>query len=246
MGTEKQKNDELLSSLEIEIIKQNDERFPESLKKLPKGRSPEKLYVQSEDYDFNFQKCVAIIGTRKASQEGLELAFEIANRLVQEGYAIVSGLARGIDAAAHRGALDNHGSTIAVLEGLPNVYPPEHKDLADAIKKTCCIITEHFPNEKNIKFALVKRNEIIAALSDAIIVVESDESGGAHYAIDYGQKLEKLIIAMEPRAKNDEFANGFAKFLSSGAYPAKTVEDVIQILDSYEKPKKNTLDDFTD
>ena len=51
---------------------------------------------------------------------------------------------------------------------------------------------------------------------------------------------------MEPRAKNDEFANGFAKFLSSGAHPAKTVEDVIQILDSYEKPKKNTLDDFTD
>ena len=239
---ETQEIDELLSSNEIEIIKQDDKRFPESLKNLPKGRSPEKLYVQGKDFSFN--KCIAIIGTRKPSQEGLELSFEIANTLVQHGFTIVSGLARGIDAAAHKGALDNDGPTIAVLEGLPDVYPPEHKELADAITKSRCVITENFPNEKNIKFALVKRNEIIAALSDAIIVIESSESGGAHYAIDYGQKLEKLIIAMEPRAKNNEIANGFTKFLSDGASPAKTVEDVIQILDSYEKPKKTNLDDF--
>ena len=75
MNAEKD-NDDLPSSHEIEIIKQDDERFPESLKNLPKGRSPEKLYVHGKDFDFN--KCVAIIGTRKPSQEGLELSFEIA------------------------------------------------------------------------------------------------------------------------------------------------------------------------
>ena len=93
------------------------------------------------------------------------------------------------------------------------------------------LLTENFPNSDNLVLALVKRNELIAALSDAIIVVESSESGGAHYAIDYGKKLEKLVITMEPQVKNDEFVNGFQKFVEQGAKPAKTAKDVKNILD---------------
>jgi len=76
-------------------------------------------------------------------------------------------------------------------------------------------------------------------------VVESGESGGAHYAIDYGKKLEKLVIAMKPQVENDEFTKGFQKFCEKGAKPAETADDVMNILNTYEKPKKSKLDDFT-
>ena len=228
---------------EINKIKQNDDDFPESLKSLPKRRIPNEIFIQGEISDFT--KCIAIVGTRKCSQEGQELAHEIAVQLSVNGYTVVSGLAKGIDIAAHAGAIENEGKTIAVLEGLPKIYPPEHEKQAKAIQNYGCLLTENFPNSDNLILALVKRNELIAALSDAIIVVESSESGGAHYAIDYGKKLEKLIIAMEPQVKNDKFTKGFQKFCELGAKPAKTSEDVINILNTYEKPKKSKLDDFT-
>ncbi len=228
---------------EIKTIEQNDDEFPESLRSLPKNRSPKQIFIQGEILDF--RKCVAIVGTRKCSREGQELAHEIATELSINGYTVVSGLAKGIDIAAHAGAIENDGKTIAVLEGLPKIYPPGHENHAQKVQNYGCLLTENFPNSDNLVLALVKRNELIAALSDAIIVVESSESGGAHYAIDYGKKLEKLVITMEPQVENDEFVNGFQKFVEQGAKPAKTAKDVINILDSYEKPKKSKLDDFT-
>ena len=228
---------------EVRTIKQSDDVFPESLKSLPKNRSPNEIFIQGEISDFT--KCIAIVGTRKCSKEGQELAHEIAVQLSVNGYTIVSGLAKGIDIAAHAGAIENEKKTIAVLEGLPKIYPPAHEKQAKAIQNYGCLLTENFPNSDNLVLALVKRNELIAALSDAIIVVESGESGGAHYAIDYGKKLEKLVIAMKPQVENDEFTNGFQKFCEKGAKPAETSDYVMNILNTYEKPKKSKLDDFT-
>ena len=178
---------------DIQVITQNDENFPESLKNLPKKRTPKEIYLQGEMVDFT--KCVAIVGTRNCSQEGQELAHEIATRLVIGGYTIVSGLAKGIDISAHAGAIDSDGKTIAVLAGLPKIYPPQHEGHAQKITNSGCLISENFPNVDNLTLALVKRNEIIAALSDAVIVVESSETGGAHYAIDYAKKIDRLVIS---------------------------------------------------
>ena len=228
---------------DVQVITQNDGNFPESLKNLPKKRTPKEIYLQGEMV--NFTKCVAIVGTRKCSQEGQELAHEIATRLVIEGYTIVSGLAKGIDISAHAGAIECDGKTIAVLAGLPKIYPPQHEKHAQKITNFGCLISENFPNGDNLTLALVKRNEIIAALSDAVIVVESSEKGGAHYAIDYAKKIDRLVIAMEPKVEDEELEKGFERFCSQGVKPAKTAEDVINILNSYEKPTKTNLDDFT-
>ncbi|MBL77321.1 MAG: hypothetical protein CL763_10435 [Chloroflexi bacterium] len=241
--SEKENFDELIASNNIQILNKDDENFPESLKNLPKKRTPKEIYVQGEMVDFT--KCVAIVGTRKCSQEGQELAHEIATRLVIEGYTIVSGLAKGIDISAHAGAIECDGKTIAVLAGLPKIYPPQHEKHAQKITNFGCLISENFPNGDNLTLALVKRNEIIAALSDAVIVVESSEKGGAHYALDYARKLERLTIAMEPRVEDEELVKGFKRFCSQGVKPAKTAEDVIAILNSYKKPSKTNLDDYT-
>ena len=96
---------------------------------------------------------------------------------------------------------------------MPKIYPPQHEKHAQKITNFGCLISENFPNGDNLTLALVKRNEIIAALSDAVIVVESSEKGGAHYAIDYAKKIDRLVIAMEPRVEDEELikdSRGFA------------------------------------
>ena len=100
---------------EVRTIKQSDDVFPESLKSLPKNRSPNEIFIQGEISDFT--KCIAIVGTRKCSKEGQELAHEIAVQLSVNGYTIVSGLAKGIDIAAHAGAVENEEKTKLVLVG---------------------------------------------------------------------------------------------------------------------------------
>ena len=231
-----------LKENQIDCVAQSDPEFPKSLKSLPKSRLPFNIFVQGKKLDY--QNCIAVVGTRKCSDQGANISTEIGQILVENGYTVVSGLAVGIDTAAHNGALSKNGKTIAIVASLPEIYPPENKTLADQIKQDGCIITEHFPKGKDFRLALVKRNEIIAALSDVVVVVESSESGGANYAVNYAQKLDKLVIAIEPKTDNEELVKGFEKFKANGAYTADTADKVLEIIKSGKKGKKENLDKF--
>lgn len=170
---------------------------------------------------------VAVIGARAASHEGLIAASEIAFDLARAGIVVVSGLARGIDAAAHRGALDAGGKTIAVLgTGIDRVYPAENDLLHDEIASNGLLITELPPGTPPLEWHFPRRNRIISGLSRAVVVVEArDKSGSlitARLAADQGRDVMAVpgtIVGGRNRGANALLRDG-----------AKLVESAVDIL----------------
>lgn len=172
--------------------------FPESLKCIPDR--PFWLFVQG-DPKLLIKECnIAVVGTRKPSQSGINATQYITKELVQRGFTIVSGLADGIDSIAHKTVLRYGGKTIAILgHGLNIDFPASNRDLRYNIyTSNGAIITEHFPYTMYSAANFVKRNRIIAALSNIVIPIESKaESGTAHtirFAEDYGKTLIGIIL----------------------------------------------------
>jgi DNA processing protein len=170
---------------------------------------------------------VAVIGARAASQEGLIAAGEIAGDLARAGVVVVSGLARGIDSAAHKGALDGGGLTIAVLgTGIDRVYPAENDGLAERIAANGLLVTEFPPGAAPEEWHFPRRNRIISGLSKAVVVVEAKEKSGslitARLAADQGRDVMAVpgtVVGGRNRGANALLRDG-----------AKLVESAVDIL----------------
>jgi DNA processing protein len=170
---------------------------------------------------------VAIIGARAASQEGLIAAGEIAGDLARAGIVVVSGLARGVDSAAHRGALDGGGKTIAVLgTGIDLVYPAENNLLTEQIASSGLLVSEFPPGTPALPGHFPRRNRIISGLSKAVVVVEAREKSGslitARLAADQGRDVMAVpgtIVGGRNRGANALLRDG-----------AKLVESAVDIL----------------
>jgi len=170
---------------------------------------------------------VAIIGARAATHEGLIAARDIATDLARAGVVVVSGLARGVDSAAHSGALEGGGQTIAVLgTGIDRVYPAEHGDLAERIAASGLLVTEFPPGSPPEAWHFPRRNRIISGLSKAIVVVEAREKSGslitARLAADQGRDVMAVpgsIVGGRNRGANALLRDG-----------AKLVESAVDIL----------------
>jgi DNA processing protein len=158
----------------------------------------------------------AIVGMRDASPAALERAFALAG---SEQAPIVSGLARGIDAAAHRGALAARVVTIAYIgNGLGVTYPPEHAELeAEILAAGGAIVSERLPGEPVTRWALTRRDRLQAAHAQRVILVESDESGGAMHTLRFAAELGRERFAYEPRS--DGRYSGNARAIRDGARP---------------------------
>jgi DNA processing protein len=148
---------------------------------------------------------VALVGTTKATQGGLRLAVDIARELVRKGYGVVSGLATGIDSAAHLGALKEQGVTMAVLGcGIREIYPEENKPLADLVAGSGLLISEHQPLRKVSKSALVLRNRLISALSRAVVVVQvGAETQGELRTAGYAAQQARPLFYGDPEKDLD-------------------------------------------
>jgi DNA processing protein len=152
-------------------------RYPANLLKCE--GAPPVLFVRGS-FDQRDSLAVAIVGTREPQPESAELAYALGCELAARGWAVISGLALGIDAAAHRGALTSGGRTIAVLgSGLRRVYPPVHEELAIQIAAHGAVISELPPDEQVSAQTLIARNRITSGLSRAVIVVQSGEDSGS-------------------------------------------------------------------
>lgn len=163
----------------IRVIAWEDQAdYPANLRALP-ADAPPVLYLKGSFLPED-QRVVAIVGTRWPTEPAATLARQMAGELARRGWAIVSGLAAGIDTAAHIGALEAGGRTLAVLGcGVERIYPPENVPLAAQIAEMGAVISEAHPTETVSKRRLVARNRITSGLSRAVIVVEAGEDGGS-------------------------------------------------------------------
>ena len=186
--------------MKYEIIRMNDKYYPEKLKNI--YAPPAEIFVLGDKEILN-DKAVAVIGCRKCSSYGANIAKKISYELACKNINIISGLARGIDTWAHKGAVLANKKTIAVLgSGLDKIYPPENKKMClEIIKKGGAIITEFPLGTEPYKYNFPKRNRIISGLSDGILVVEAKEKSGTLITVDYGLEQGKEIFVI-PRSCN--------------------------------------------
>jgi DNA processing protein len=181
----------------IKIIGRCSPYYPPLLSKI--DNPPELLHIKG-NIDALCENCVAIIGTRNPTEDGICLATNSGEKLVENGYAIVSGLAKGIDAAAHEGALNANGKTLAVLaHGLDTVYPKQNEKLAEKIiENNGALVSEYFWGKKSTKGSFVERDRIQSGLSLSVLVIETKEKGGTMHTAKYCTDQKRLLTVLKP------------------------------------------------
>ncbi|HTM01933.1 MAG TPA: DNA-processing protein DprA [Vicinamibacterales bacterium] len=214
----------------------NDALYPAAL--LTTTDCPPLLWYRGDVAALN-APAVAIVGSRAASAVALETALRIASDLAAHGIVVVSGLARGVDSAAHRGALQ-HGRTAAVLgSGLDCIYPHEHVGLADAIAAEGIVLSEYPPQTVPLPFRFPLRNRIISGLSRAVVVIEaSDKSGSlitAGCALDQGRE----VMVVPGNVLSGRNRGGHA-LLRDGAHLVETADDILSELHLIEPGSSQT------
>jgi len=170
---------------------------------------------------------VAIVGARAASAAGLELARRLAWDLARSGVIVVSGLARGIDGAAHEGALLAGGTTVAVLgSGIDCCYPQEHAPLARRIAATGALLSEWPPGTPALPWRFPRRNRLISGLSEIVVLVEGEPRSGARHTVQFAldQGREVMAVPRDPLLPGSEAPN---RLLRDGAAPAIRASDVL-------------------
>jgi len=178
-----------------------------------------------------FDGCVAVSGTRKPSEWGLRTAERLGAALAAEGWIVTSGLARGIDTAAHRGALSAPGGRTVAVSALPldRVYPPENRELARMIARRGAVITEHALSRDPGKASFLRRNRIISGLSFAHFIVETSGGGGTRRQASDALSQGRPLYVMEPPVAEAGATAGFRDLISLGARPCRDVDAAVAL-----------------
>jgi len=221
--------------MEIFQINLSDYDYLRDLPHIPDP--PKKLFIRGK-LPAKRVKTVAIVGTRKPSAYGREIATKIASECAKNGIVVVSGLALGIDSIAHRAAIDSGGKTIAVLaNGVDKIYPRSHEDLGQKILQTNGAILSEYPNNTPARpWQFLARNRIVSGLADAVVIIEAASRSGtlstANHALDQG----KEIFAV-PGNITSPLSAGCNQLIKNGANPLTSVEDLLDFLipDRFEK-----------
>lgn len=222
--------DELVEDLlaaGIQILTWDDPAYPESLRGI--NQSPYVLYLKGNLIEEDIWS-VAIVGTRRFSAYGKQVTEQITQTLAEQGITIISGLARGIDGVAHKQALAAGGRTLAVLgSGLDQIYPPEHRTLAEGISQQGGLISDYPPGTPPDGSNFPPRNRIISALSKAVLVIEAGEKSGALITANYAAEQGKEVFAV-PGKITAQLSKGTNKLIKLGAHPLLEVQDVLDFL----------------
>jgi DNA processing protein len=211
----------------METIRLGSPRFPALLAQIP--NPPDELWIRG-DLSVCHKPAVAVVGARGASRGGLAMAAAIAGDLARAGVVVVSGLARGIDSAAHEAALDAGGTTVAVLgTGIDVVYPAEHRELSERIARSGLLVTEYAPGAAPEVFHFPMRNRIISGLSRAVVVVEAAEKSGslitARLAAEQGRDV-MVVPGLVLGGRN----RGAHALIRDGAKLVESAVDILQEL----------------
>jgi DNA processing protein len=216
---------EAAAQLRVPILTALDEHYPDRLREI--ADPPLALWVRGAASALGVP-AVAVVGSRQATSSGLAMARQLGHEIAAAGLTVVSGLARGIDAAAHQGALDAGGATLAVLgSGIDVIYPREHAGMAAAIETRGAVVTEHVPGTPPLPPYFPLRNRIISGLSLAVVVVEASERSGslitARLALEQGRDVLAVPGPVMPGRHR-----GCHALIKDGARVVETVRDVLE------------------
>ena len=226
---------ELCRQNDIQIITRSDANYPKPLAEI--YDPPNLLFCRGELLDID-QVAIAIVGTRHASNYGRAIATRLATGLAMAGFTIVSGLARGIDAAAHRAALAAGGRTVAVLGGgLLKMYPPEHAQLAKEIAKSGAVLSESLPMQPPKSGSFPRRNRIVTGLCLGVIVVEAGERSGALISARMAMEQGREVFAVPGRV-DSRMSRGCHRLISDGAKLVESIDDVLEELGPLANPAR--------
>ncbi|MGZ0654008.1 DNA-processing protein DprA [Coraliomargarita sp. W4R53] len=215
----------------MRFLAQTDSNFPPMLQEM--YDPPIGLYWKGE---YNVDRpCIAIVGTRRATLYGHSVARKFAAELSRLGFCIVSGMARGTDTAAHEGALEAGGKTVAVLGcGLDIVYPPENLELYKRIAATGAVASEFPLGRRADRQTFPMRNRVVAGMCEAVIVVESAVAGGSMITARFAGEQGRQIMAVPGRIDQTSSA-GCHQLIRDGATMVTSVDDILEEL-RYERP----------
>ncbi len=201
--------------------------YPEKLRDI--DTPPLLVYVKGINI-YNDAPIVSIIGSRRCTEYGKRVAFELAKDFGAMGVTVLSGMAYGIDSFAHKGIVENSGYTVAVLGNSVDIcYPKENKNLKDSIEKNGCSISEYAITTEPISYNFPIRNRIIAGMSDGVIVVESGARSGTSITVSSALDYGKEVFAV-PGNIYSKASFGTNKMLKEGAIPITSAKDVIEYL----------------
>ena len=211
----------------VQIIAESEDSYPRSLRDLPDP--PGVLFVKGEIVPAD-ALAIAVVGSRHATHYGLTQAERLSAGLARAGFTVVSGLARGIDSAAHRGALAAGGRTIAVLaSGVMNIYPPENQQLAGEIAERGAVVSESPTRFEPIAGMFPQRNRIISGLSLGVLVVEASQRSGALITARHAMEQGRDVFAV-PGPITSRMSHGTHRLIRDGAKLVETVDDILEEL----------------
>lgn len=230
----------LAAELGVTLRVRDMDSYPTGLREI--ADPPAILYVKGT-YEPRDELAIAIVGSRQCSIYGKQQAEKLASSLARAGITIISGLARGIDACAHRGALKAGGRTIAVCAtGLSEVYPPEHAELAEEITQAGCLISESPLRRSTMKGIFPQRNRLISGLSLGVIVVEANRGSGSLHTARHAMEQGREVFAVPGRI--DSLASqGCHDLIRDGATLVRGPEDILESLGPLIQPVRTKGDE---
>ena len=218
---------QVMRAKDIQYVTIEEEEYPQRLTKLPSP--PPVLFFKGNLKVLN-ALTLTIVGTRNASRYGMDMAFSLASDLASAGLTIISGMARGIDTAAHRGALESGITAAVVGSGLDVTYPPENTSLSIEIVEKGGAVASPFPPETPPERGnFPRRNLVMAALTDGVLVIEAGKKSGAIMTAHYARKMGKIIFAL-PGTVGSSKTKGVHTLIKEGAHLIEEASDILHFL----------------
>ncbi len=219
---------EHILDLGIDVLTWEDKAYPSRLREIE--QPPPVLYVRGTLTEED-RWAVAVVGTRRVTSYGRQVAEEVASFLAQNGVTVVSGLARGVDAVAHQAALKAGGRTLAVLGcGVDRVYPPEHRSLAERIIAQGALLSDYAPGTPPEGSNFPPRNRIISGLTMGVVVVEAGESSGALITAEFAAEQGREVFAVPGNIFAPQ-SKGTNRLIQQGAHPLLHPGEILEVLD---------------
>jgi DNA processing protein len=219
---------EQLHAKGIQVLTWEDKDYPARLSEI--DLCPPVLYLRGQILPAD-EWAVAIVGTRRVTAYGRQVTESVVQKLVNCGITVVSGLARGVDAVAHRTALQAGGRTLAVLgSGVDRIYPPEHRQLAEQISAQGALISDYAPGTPPEAVNFPPRNRIISGLSLATVVIEAGSKSGALITANFAAEQGREVFAL-PGSVLSPQSKGTNRLIQDGARPLLDPQEILEVLD---------------